>query len=476
MTCTRSGVRSYTCRGVFTFTKTLHGARTVVRRRFQLDASRKRNVSGIASVGLFVGLSGEPLGERHMASSGRDSPADEPSSPGGASTRGQDIPHWDLRLGTVSKGSAAASLSLPDLRVVERRNLAYAESWRQQVHEHAAAQAHTAKLAERRKHEAKVLAEIRELRAPAILGITRSNTSESLSDTPVSVKSMHADCLRREEYTRRLQQALKEEVLAADRAETLAFLKREALFRVRSNKEQQAEELRRKRLIEYERGDLGRAAELKRRSKEKAAIEAQKQAEAAQLEQICTQRRAAKEAAEKREEEKALKKQKERKQADEEKRRLQREQQYYMERCKYWTLAKKLKKSWQHAEALILRHEDNFQAHILKYNMQDHILASAPFIIDEGPSRSDKYGADADDELASQTAPQNDPLASTSMSSIARSIFAEAEVGVPEAELARLRTKVETARRRAAAAKKAYETARYESMSEEERLLAAAAE
>jgi hypothetical protein len=412
-----------------------------------------------------------------MASSGRDSPADEPSSPGGASTRGQDIPHWDLRLGTVSKGSAAASLSLPDLRVVERRNLAYAESWRQQVHEHAAAQAHTAKLAERRKHEAKVLAEIRELRAPAILGITRSNTSESLSElTPVSVKSMHADCLRREEYTRRLQQALKEEVLAADRAETLAFLKREALFRVRSNKEQQAEELRRKRLIEYERGDLGRAAELKRRSKEKAAIEAQKQAEAAQLEQICTQRRAAKEAAEKREEEKALKKQKERKQADEEKRRLQREQQYYMERCKYWTLAKKLKKSWQHAEALILRHEDNFQAHILKYNMQDHILASAPFIIDEGPSRSDKYGADADDELASQTAPQNDPLASTSMSSIARSIFAEAEVGVPEAELARLRTKVETARRRAAAAKKAYETARYESMSEEERLLAAAAE
>ena len=416
-------------------------------------------------------------GARHMASSGQDSPANVPSSPGGASSRGQEIPHWDLRLGTVRKGSAAASLSLPDLRSVERRNLAYAESWRQQVHEHAAAQAHTAKLAERRKHEAKVLAEIREIRAPAILGITRNSTSESLSElTPVSVKSMHADCLRREEYTRRLQQALKEEVLAADRAETLAFLKREALFRVRSNKEQQAEELRRKRLIEYERGDLGRAAEMKRRSKEKAAIEAQKQAEAAQLEQICTQRRAAKDAAEKREEEKALKKQKERKQADEEKRRLQREQQYYMERCKYWTLAKKLKKSWQHAEALILRHDDNFQAHILKYNMQDHILASAPFIIDEGPSRSGMYGADADDDSASQTAPQNDPLASTSMSSVAHSIFAEAEVGFPEAELVRLRTKVETARRRAAAAKKAYETARYESMSEEERLVAAAAE
>ena len=90
-----------------------------------------------------------------------------------------------------------------------------------------------------------------------------------------------------------------------------------------------------------------------------AAKERQKASQAAELQQLVDERRAAKQAAEKREEAKALAQRKAREAAAEAKEAMMRERRDYMERCKEWTLAKKLEKGTMAPPAASVPHPDH---------------------------------------------------------------------------------------------------------------------
>jgi len=378
------------------------------------------------------------------------------------------IPEWTplaVAPTAARKGTALASLSLPDLKIVERRNNAYAEAWRQRVTHHATAQIDTVKLAERRKREADVIMKISESRAQ-----TGSNRSRTIADEPLriltapmpsaAIKNMHADCMRREEIARRAEIAKREATLAADRAETLEHLKQEATFRVQSNLTQNVEVMRRRRVLEQKRNDTDRAVEIAARAKEKAAKERQKASQAAELQQLVDERRAAKQAAEKREEAKALAQRKAREAAAEAKEAMMRERRDYMERCKEWTLAKKLEKAYMHAESLASRAEDLFNAHVLKYDLRE-----SPLLKD-----GDEFGSSLIIDDESNWRGSQPVLESTSTMSIGARGTVVAE-GFAEAELERLHTKMVTAQRRMKAAQQALERARRNLLTEGEMMM-----
>ena len=384
-------------------------------------------------------------------------------------------PEWKAPASApATNNSLLTSLSLPDLKVVERRNDAYAEAWRQRVDHHASAQSYAARLAARRKHEAEVLQEIRGMR-DTLTSSGRTGVLADLTPVPHSIKSMHADCMRREELARRSLIASRETILAADRMETLGHLKKEANFRVRSNKDQHAEAMKHKRALERKRLEVDRAAELALRAKEKAKKEARKQQQAAELEQTVADRRASKDQATKREEAKAYQKKKQRDAAAEAKAAALRAHRAAVERWKTAELAKKLETAWHHAESLVVRIEDSFNAHVLKFNLQNHplvkarkfdlSLSMASLTVDDTSEQSgSRPGSPTGGRVASSNA--LGMMSAMSTSSVFPTDYAESE-------LEQLHHKMILARKREGAARQTFERTRYDSMTPEERMLAA---
>lgn len=209
---------------------------------------------------------------------------------------------------TDGRKSMAGSLSLPDLNVVERRNAAYAETWRQHVGHAAKARHMTLELARRRQLEAaaveacarrgrsRVLSAQRLLGTPLPAGMTPLEFESHATGRREALHAMHVDCIQREEQARRQQLAQREATLAADRAEMNRFLEAEAQRRVRDNKAQHVEAIRHKRELERQRLVTDRERDLAERAAERAAREEVSRQRAASLAETAAARRAQKDA------------------------------------------------------------------------------------------------------------------------------------------------------------------------------------
>ncbi len=273
--------------------------------------------------------------------------------------------------------SAAQSLSLPDLAVIERRTTSYATSWQQQVDGHEEAQHHSAKMAKRLQHEAEVVASSHErltrpradaarqlLSTPLPATITPEQYESFAAGQREALHYMQKDCLRREEVARRCHLASREATLAADRAETLEFLRAEALFRVSSHRSQLEEAMQRRRALEQKRLQVDRVAELAARAKEKAAREAQRRAREAELAQTVAERRAGKEEAEKRQREEAKAAAEARAEAARRKAELKAARKAHVARQASGEFAKRLEKAAKHAGVQATRAEEAFNEHV----------------------------------------------------------------------------------------------------------------
>jgi hypothetical protein len=147
------------------------------------------------------------------------------------------VPEW--RPSTVR-----STLSLPDIKSVDRKVAAYGEIWEGQTKRVEKSKQSQDKLTDRRKYEATVVAKTavrghqRTARARAHLGtplpagLTLVDMDTFNTSNREAHNELHADCLRRELRAAKLEKAQREATMAADRAEHLRAVKVEERCRV----------------------------------------------------------------------------------------------------------------------------------------------------------------------------------------------------------------------------------------------------
>ena len=368
--------------------------------------------------------------------------------------------HWERRPATTeSRRSLQVSLSLPDLKMVERRNQAYAVMWDKHVDLHERQHDVTATIALRRRQEKSVAETWEERRQPHVDAARQLLSNLTADDRHTTgrreaLNALQADCLRREEIARRCRIASREAVLAADRAEQLAHLQAEARLRVQYNKEQLADSLAYKRALQLKRQDTNRAAELAARAKQKADKLEWSRRHAAELQQTIMDRRAHKEAAEKKREQEEREQKLARAEAARAKAQANREQRSQMNRQLSAEFAGRLEKALRLANEQAKQAEDAFHCHAMKYDL-----------LDRGTDIGDDRTSNASFGVASSQPDRDVELEFSGTSFISRSVFYD---DFAEAEYDRLHTRMEISRRRAERARQSFEQARLDSMSPEE--------
>jgi len=360
----------------------------------------------------------------------------------------------------------SASFTVTDLTELQRRNTAYAALWRTQVEDHSQAQKRAVVQASRQRlvasavprHRRRAEAARQLLSSPLPANITPQQYESHAAARREAMQFMHEDCMAREEIALRNREASREATLAADRAQTLGFLKQEAALRVRSNRQQLEEALLHKRALSHRRLQTDRAAELAERAKEKEDKQERRQRHADSLAQSVESRRRQKEAAIKKGEEEARGEAKAREAAAEMKRRTKRAQAVALEREKDAEYAKRLEKAWKYSDGLCRRARDAFRSHVMLHGLQEHDLVKQEHELAHPTAKLDQFGnalpPGSSETFSLETEASATTLPELSAAYSKPSIFYS---DWADAEIRRLHKRLELTRERASTAKAAFQ-------------------
>ena len=341
----------------------------------------------------------------------------------------------------------SGSLSLPDLKLVDRRVAATSGVWRKHVEGVEKIKDTTVRLADRRKHEATVylkrtnraMSRVRTARTLLATPLPAGMTPEQWDSVSTSQREaqgeMHNDCLRREEMMRRQRIAERDARVAADRIEALSYVKQEEAFRLHARHFQETEWALHKRELEALRGEtVTRERMLAERAAEKAHREELRQRRQQNVAMAVAERRAHREALEKEKMETSKRERARTEERAERKARARAATRAYTERAQAVEYSKRLEKMWKHSESLLLRADDEYERHKL-------IIKGGSKEAPPAEVTAEVTADDASDDAAESWA---------------------------QTELARLKARLEVARRRADAARDAYDKVRVNGMSPEE--------
>ena len=367
----------------------------------------------------------------------------------------------------MTSSTLRSSLSLPEIKMVERRVIAYKQGWDKRVEHVEKGLQMEEHLARRRlrdsaistRKEHKSLGRVNRARqllgTPLSAGITPFEMEKYATGLREAQREMQADCVRREQMARRAREAKRELTVAADHAEALKALRAEELFRVRSKQKQEEEWHKHRHELEKQRRTREDwAAELEERHAEKAHRESLRQQRASALAEGVAARRAKKDADEKREREEKYKADKEREARAAAKAQLKADRKAYVDREAALDYSKRLEKVWKYATNIEARAEEDLEAHVLLCLGEGESAGLSRRKLLEAAAKMLEQGAEADG------------LSETDDGEGGGGGYRETHA---RAELRRLKSKLELARKRQEAARETYDKAVIAAMTEEEK-------